>query len=37
MFLGIAVGFWICLIALGIGIIALVGWAYEYHRGYFRH
>ncbi|KRC62625.1 cytochrome c oxidase subunit IV [Agromyces sp. Root81] len=35
MFLGLAVGFWISFIAVGLGIIALVGWVYEYYRGNF--
>lgn len=35
LFLGLAVGFWICFIALGIGIISLVGWVFEYYRGNF--
>lgn len=35
MFLGLAVGFWICFIALGIGLISLAGWVYEYYRGLF--
>ncbi|MDQ1576338.1 MAG: hypothetical protein QOH55_1488 [Microbacteriaceae bacterium] len=33
--LGIAVGFWICFIGLAFTIICLVGWTYEYYRGYF--
>ncbi|HEY1105414.1 MAG TPA: cytochrome c oxidase subunit 4, partial [Agromyces sp.] len=33
MFLGLAVGFWISFIAVGIGVISLVGWVYEYYRG----
>jgi hypothetical protein len=37
LFVGMALGIWIALIALGIGVIALVGWTYEYHRGFFRH
>lgn len=37
VFLGIAVGAWIALIGAAIGIICLVGWVYEYHRGYFGH
>ena len=36
-FLGVAVGPWIAFIALPIGIIALVGWTYEYFRRYFAH
>ncbi|WP_033372359.1 cytochrome c oxidase subunit 4 [Glaciibacter superstes] len=35
LFLGLAVGFWICFIAVGIGVISLVGWTYEYYRGLF--
>ncbi|PRY65442.1 cytochrome c oxidase subunit IV [Glaciihabitans tibetensis] len=37
LFLGVAVGAWIAFIGVGIGVIALVGWVYEYHRGYFGH
>lgn len=35
LFLGLAVGFWICFIALALGLISLVGWVYEYYRGMF--
>jgi Cytochrome c oxidase subunit IV len=35
LFLGLAVGFWICYFAVGIGVISLVGWTYEYYRGLF--
>ena len=35
LFLGLAVGFWISFIAVGIGVISLVGWVYEYYRGLF--
>ncbi|WP_139417181.1 cytochrome c oxidase subunit 4 [Agromyces laixinhei] len=35
LLLGLAVGFWISFIALPLGIVALVGWVYEYYRGYF--
>jgi hypothetical protein len=34
-FLGLAVGFWVSLYAIPIVLIALIGWTYEYHRGYF--
>jgi hypothetical protein len=37
LFLGVAVGAWIALIGAAIGVICLVGWTYEYHRGYFGH
>jgi hypothetical protein len=32
--LGLAVGFWILYIGLAFGLICLVGWTYEYYRGY---
>lgn len=35
LFLGLAVGVWICYFAIGIGVISLVGWTYEYYRGLF--
>ena len=35
LFLGLAVGFWICFIAVGLGLISLIGWTYEYYRGNF--
>jgi hypothetical protein len=37
LFLGVAIGPWIAAIALPIGVIALVGWTYEYYRRYFAH
>ena len=37
VFLGLAVGPWLALYALPIVLIALVGWTYEYYRGYFGH
>lgn len=33
--LGLAVGAWISIIGAGILVVALVGWVYEYYRGYF--
>lgn len=36
-FLGVAVGWWIFFIGASIGIVALVGWTYEYYRGNFGH
>jgi hypothetical protein len=33
--LGIAVGFWIAYIGVAFTIVCLVGWTYEYYRGYF--
>jgi Cytochrome c oxidase subunit IV len=35
LFLGLAAGFWICFVAVGVGVISLVGWTYEYYRGLF--
>ncbi|PPF79334.1 cytochrome c oxidase subunit IV [Subtercola sp. Z020] len=35
VFLGLAVGIWLSLIGLGIVLIAIVGWTYEYYRGFF--
>lgn len=34
-FLGIAVGVWISFIGAAIFIVAIVGWVYEYYRGFF--
>lgn len=34
-FLGLAVGIWICFIGVPFALIAIVGWVYEYYRGYF--
>jgi hypothetical protein len=33
--IGLAVGAWMFPIALGIFFVAIVGWVYEYYRGYF--
>lgn len=35
VFLGVAIGAWISFIGGGILIVSLVGWTYEYYRGYF--
>ncbi|HYI33125.1 MAG TPA: cytochrome c oxidase subunit 4 [Glaciibacter sp.] len=35
LFLGLAVGIWICYFAVGIGVISLAGWTFEYYRGLF--
>ncbi len=35
MFLGLAIGIWMAFIAGALFIIAIVGWVYEYYRGYF--
>jgi hypothetical protein len=34
-FLGIAVGMWIFAIGFALFVVAIVGWVYEYYRGYF--
>ncbi|MGG7463110.1 MULTISPECIES: cytochrome c oxidase subunit 4 [unclassified Plantibacter] len=34
LILGLAVGFWIAFIAVPLVVIAVVGWTYEYYRGY---
>ena len=34
-FLGLAVGDWVSLYALPFVLIGIVGWTYEYYRGYF--
>jgi hypothetical protein len=35
LFLGLAVGVWISIIGVGLTGVSLVGWIYEYYRGYF--
>jgi len=35
--LGLAVGFWICYIGVAFALVCIVGWVYEYYRGYFAH
>jgi hypothetical protein len=37
VFLGIAVGVWIAAIGAAVFVVAIVGWVYEYYRGYFGH
>lgn len=37
LFLGIAIGIWIAIVGVVVGLICLIGWTYEYHRGYFGH
>ena len=34
-FLGLAIGPWIIAFGGGLLVIALIGWVYEYYRGYF--
>ncbi|MDO9396452.1 MAG: cytochrome c oxidase subunit 4, partial [Herbiconiux sp.] len=33
--LGLAVGVWISFIAAALLLVAIVGWTFEYYRGYF--
>ena len=35
VFTGLAVGFWISFIGGALLIISVIGWQYEYYRGYF--
>lgn len=37
VFLGLGIGAWLAIIGVAIGAIAIVGWVYEYYRGYFGH
>ena len=37
LFLGLALGWWISLIGVGVGVIALLGWVFEYYRGVHAH
>ena len=37
VFLGLAVGIWLALLAVPLVLIALSGWVYEYYRGNFGH
>jgi hypothetical protein len=36
-FLGLAAGTWIAFIGFAVFIVAIIGWVYEYYRGYFAH
>ncbi|WP_214466808.1 cytochrome c oxidase subunit 4 [Microbacterium flavescens] len=33
--IGLAVGAWMVPIGVGVFVVAIVGWVYEYYRGYF--
>jgi Cytochrome c oxidase subunit IV len=37
MFTGLAIGNWICFIAVPLAAISVIGLIYEYQRGYFGH
>jgi Cytochrome c oxidase subunit IV len=36
-FAGLAVGWWLFYIGAGLGVVALVGWVFEYYRGEHAH
>jgi len=36
-FMGLAVGWWIVFIAIGLTTVAIIGWVYEYSRGDHAH
>lgn len=36
-FLGVAIGWWLFIIGCAIGVVALIGWTYEYYRGAHAH
>ena len=35
LMLGLAVGIWLSFIAAALTLVAIVGWVFEYYRGYF--
>jgi hypothetical protein len=35
VFLGLAIGPWVAFIGVSIALVSVVGWVYEYYRGYF--
>jgi len=37
MVIGIIVGWWLFIIGVGVGALALVGFVYEYYRGFHAH
>lgn len=37
VFLGLAVGIWVALLAVPFVLVSLAGWVYEYYRGNFGH
>jgi hypothetical protein len=37
MFLGLAIGNWICFIAVPLAAVSVIGLIYEYQRGNFGH
>lgn len=37
VFLGMAVGFWIAYIGLGLALVGIIGWVFEHSRGEWAH
>ncbi|PIE26917.1 MAG: cytochrome C oxidase subunit IV [Micrococcales bacterium] len=37
VFYGLAVGWWVALIGVGVGLVSLVGWIFEYYVGEHAH
>ena len=37
VFTGLAIGIWVSFIGAGVLVVSLIGWQYEYYRGYFAH
>ena len=37
LFLGLATGIWVSFGGVAVGLIAIVGWTYEYYRGFHSH
>jgi cytochrome c oxidase subunit IV len=37
IFLGLAVGWWLVFIGVGVGALALIGWVFEFYRGEHAH
>jgi hypothetical protein len=37
VFAGLAVGWWLMIIGVGLGVVALVGWVFEFYRGEHAH
>jgi hypothetical protein len=37
VFLGLATAFWVFLLGVGLSMLALVGWVFEYYRGAHAH
>ena len=35
MFVGLAISAWICMVAVPLLVVTIIGWTFEYYRGYF--